>query len=82
MQLEVLYSAKKEMKANSAQYGVGIPASIVSQMLCEGQIQKAGVLLPENCVDPTILFRELEKRNMPIMIRGPADMVSWSTSRA
>ncbi|MGA2462489.1 MAG: saccharopine dehydrogenase C-terminal domain-containing protein [Candidatus Bathyarchaeia archaeon] len=82
MQLEVLYSAKKEWKASSAQYGVGIPASIVSQMLCEGQIQKAGVLPPENCVDPTILFKELEKRNMPIMIRGPAGMVSWSTSGA
>jgi len=75
LQLEVLYSAKKEWKASCAQYGVGIPASIVTQMLGKGVIEKKGVLPPENCVDPTTLFNELGKRDMPVTIRAPAEML-------
>lgn len=74
-QLEVLCSAKKVWKASSAQYGVGIPASIVAQMLGDGRIERRGVIPPENCVDPAALFSELEKRNMPVTIRGPADVL-------
>lgn len=72
-QLEVLCSAKKEWKASSAQYGVGIPASIVAQMLADGRIEKRGVIPPENCVDPIALFSELERRDLQVTIRGPAD---------
>jgi saccharopine dehydrogenase-like NADP-dependent oxidoreductase len=76
LQLEVLYSAKKEWKASCAQYGVGIPASIVTQMLGDGRIEKRGVIPPENCVDPTALFKELEGHNMHVTIRGPAGILS------
>jgi len=75
LQLEVLYRSKREWKASSAQYGVGIPASIVAQMLGRNQIERRGVLPPENCVDPTAMFSELAKRDMPVTITAPADFV-------
>lgn len=75
LQLEVFYRSKKEWKASSAQYGVGIPASIVAQMLGKGQIENRGVLPPEKCVDPTAMFSELEKRDMPVTIKAPADFL-------
>jgi saccharopine dehydrogenase-like NADP-dependent oxidoreductase len=76
IQLEVLCRSKREWKASSAQYGVGIPASIVAQMLGKGQIEKKGVLPPENCVDPEALFRELALRDMPVTVRTPAGFLS------
>jgi len=76
LQLEVLYYSKKEWKASSAQYGVGIPASIVAQILGDDQIEKKGVFPPENCVDPTNLFTELGKRDMPVTIRAPAEFLA------
>ena len=48
---------------------------IVAQMLGDGRIERRGVIPPENCVDPAALFSELEKRNMPVTIRGPADVL-------
>jgi len=75
-QLEVLYRSKKEWKASSAQYGVGIPASIVAQMLGDGRVEKRGVLPPENCVEPTTLFNELARRDMPVTIRAPAEFLA------
>jgi saccharopine dehydrogenase-like NADP-dependent oxidoreductase len=47
LQLEVLYPSKEEWKASSTQYGVGIPSSIVEQMLGAGQIQDWGMLFPD-----------------------------------
>jgi saccharopine dehydrogenase (NAD+, L-lysine-forming) len=76
IQLEVLYSAKKAWKVSCAQYGVGIPASIVAQMLGNEQIEKKGVLAPENCVNPTEFFRELRKREMPVNIRAPSELLT------
>ena len=75
LQLDVLCHSKREWRASSAQYSVGIPASIVAQMLGKGQIDRTGVLPPENCVNPTLLFNELAKRNMPVTIRAPAEFV-------
>jgi lysine 6-dehydrogenase len=75
LHLEVFSRSKKEWKVSSAQYGVGIPASVVAQMLGTGQIEGRGVLPPENCVDPTALFKELEKRDMPVTINAPAEFL-------
>jgi saccharopine dehydrogenase (NAD+, L-lysine-forming) len=75
LQLDVLYRSKREWRVSSAQYGVGIPASIVAQMLGSGQIDRRGVLPPENCVDPTSLFSELAKRDMPITISAPSEFL-------
>ena len=75
LQLEVLYRSKKEWKVSSAQYGVGIPASIVAQMLGRNKIQTKGVFAPENCVDPNNLFSELAKRDMPVTITAPSDFL-------
>jgi saccharopine dehydrogenase-like NADP-dependent oxidoreductase len=75
LQLHVLYRSKKEWRVSSAQYGVGIPASIVAQMLGRNQIERRGVLPPENCVDPTSLFSELAKRDMPVTITAPSEFL-------
>jgi saccharopine dehydrogenase (NAD+, L-lysine-forming) len=75
LQLEVFYRSKKEWRVSSAQYGVGIPASIVAQMLGGGQIERAGVVPPENCVNPATLFSELGRRAMPVTIRAPAEFL-------
>ena len=75
LQLDVLYSAKKEWKMSCAQYGVGIPSSIVAQMLGNNHIEKKGVLPPENCINPTDFFNELAKRNMPVSIRAPSELI-------
>jgi lysine 6-dehydrogenase len=75
LQLEVFYRSKKEWRVSSAQYGVGIPASIVAQMLGQEHIERRGVLPPENCVDPTTMFGELGKRDMPITIGAPAEFL-------
>jgi lysine 6-dehydrogenase len=77
LQLEVFCRSKKEWKASSAQYGVGIPASIVTQMLGDGRIERRGVFPPENCVDAPTMFSELGKRGMPVTIRGPAQFLGW-----
>jgi len=76
LQLDVLYSAKKEWKMSCAQYGVGIPSSIVAQMLGSDHIERKGVLPPENCINPTNFFNELTKRNMLVTIRGPSELIS------
>ena len=75
LELEVFYRSISEWRVSSAQYGVGIPASIVAQMLGGGQIDKTGVLPPENCVDPPTLFKELGLRDMPVTIRAPAEFL-------
>lgn len=75
LQLHVLYHSNREWRVSSAQYGVGIPASIVAQMLGSGEIERRGVLPPENCVNPSNLFSELAKRNMPIIISAPSEFL-------
>jgi len=76
LQLEVLYSAKREWKMSCAQYGVGIPSSVVAQMLGKNQIERKGVLPPENCISPVDFFNELAKRGMPVTIRAPSELIS------
>jgi len=75
LQLDVVYHSKREWRVSSAQYGVGIPASIVAQMLGRGQIDRTGVLPPENCVNPPFFFGELGKRDMPVTISAPSEFL-------
>lgn len=44
----------------------GIPPSIVAQMICSGEVKKAGVYSGEQCVPFIPYFRELAKREMPV----------------
>jgi saccharopine dehydrogenase-like NADP-dependent oxidoreductase len=44
---------------------VGIPSSIVAQMMLKGDIKKEpGVFGPEAIVDPELFFKELDKRKV------------------
>ncbi len=46
----------------------GVGASIVAQMIMTGAITKKGVVAPETCVPPEVMFSELEKRNIETSI--------------
>jgi len=64
--VEWIGHSKKEWGANAGEYLVGVPSSIVAQMLGRGEIVQRGVLLPENSVDPKRLIPELAKRGIKI----------------
>jgi saccharopine dehydrogenase-like NADP-dependent oxidoreductase len=64
--IDWLGHAKEEWGANAGEYLVGVPSSITAQMLAKQQINKKGVLLPENSVDPKTLMTELTKRGIRI----------------
>ena len=51
-----------------AQYGVGIPASIVARMIGSGMVKARGVLPPEACIDPVVFMRELRGYEFRIRI--------------
>ncbi|MET3288664.1 UNVERIFIED_CONTAM: lysine 6-dehydrogenase [Brevibacillus sp. OAP136] len=43
---------------------VGIPMAIATEMIARGQVNATGVITPEEAFDPTVVFRELEKRQI------------------
>jgi saccharopine dehydrogenase-like NADP-dependent oxidoreductase len=70
-----------------AQWGLGggivstaTPAAAAVRMLARGAITERGVLPPEGCVDPDVLFAELEPRGCRVEIEAaaavPGDMAS------
>ncbi len=64
--VEWMAHSKIEWRANSGEYLVGVPSSIVAQMLAKGEIRERGVLPPEKCVDPSIFISELTKREISL----------------
>jgi lysine 6-dehydrogenase len=62
-----------------AQWGLGggivstaTPAAAAVRMLARGSITERGVLPPEGCVDPDVLFAELEPRGCRVEIKAAA----------
>jgi lysine 6-dehydrogenase len=47
----------------------GFPVSITAQMIQDGTIQHHGVFCPEEIIPPTLFFKELQKRNIKLVIR-------------
>jgi len=66
--LEAIYPPRKDWGVSCSQYNVGIPGSIVAQMIAKGEIQQKGVLPPEKCVEPKLFFEELCKRGIRIYV--------------
>lgn len=66
--LDALYPPRKEWGVSCSQHNVGVPGSIVAQMIAKGKINQKGVLPPEKCVNPVEFFNELGKRGIEIHI--------------
>lgn len=50
----------------SSAFRTGICASIVTEMLCTGNISERGVFAPEGCVPPEKFFQELTRRGLEV----------------
>ncbi len=47
-------------------WNTGVAPSVVAQMIASGEIKRTGVVPPEISIQPDIMFKELEKRNMKV----------------
>ncbi|WP_042345524.1 saccharopine dehydrogenase family protein [Bacillus massiliigorillae] len=45
---------------------VGIPMAIATEIIAKGEVEKTGVIIPEEAFDPSAIFKELEKRGIYI----------------
>jgi lysine 6-dehydrogenase len=62
----LVHSYHEKYEVSALAYLTGVPLSIVSQMLAEGNISERGVLPPEVAVKPEPFFAELAKRGIRI----------------
>lgn len=66
--LDCLAHSSKKWRAAAGDIDTGVPPSIIAQMIANGKIKQRGALPPELCVPAEMFFRELEKRDMKIMM--------------
>jgi len=73
--VEVLayFKFDENWKVSASQKEVGVPASIVAQMILDGTIRGKGVKPPEQIVPTKQLFSELAKRDIKIKVRETYD---------
>lgn len=64
--MESIVRPHPKWKVSAGALDTGVPASIVGIMLAEGEINKKGVLAPEECIEPLSFFRELARRNINV----------------
>lgn len=69
---EIIFKYDDKWGVSAAQKEVGVPASIVAQMIASGTIKAKGVKPPEQIVPPRQLFRELQKRDIKIVNKEEA----------
>ncbi|KKU92110.1 MAG: Saccharopine dehydrogenase [Parcubacteria group bacterium GW2011_GWA1_48_11b] len=67
--VECFASPRPEWHAGAGDIDTACPASIVAQMIADGQVDQRGVLPPEIAVPVLSFFRELEKRGLHVTIR-------------
>ncbi|HEY9778312.1 MAG TPA: saccharopine dehydrogenase C-terminal domain-containing protein [Planktothrix sp.] len=75
VRLETTVLADKNWKVSCGALDTGVPPSIVAQMIAGKKISATGVLAPEVCVPPEMLFAELTKRSIKMrqeIINQPA----------
>ncbi|MBI2146877.1 saccharopine dehydrogenase NADP-binding domain-containing protein [Candidatus Woesearchaeota archaeon] len=60
--------SNKRWNIPAGSWDTGTPPSIIAQMMISGEIQKKGVLPPEQCIQPSLFFKKLRQRNMIILI--------------
>ncbi|MDQ7826724.1 MAG: saccharopine dehydrogenase NADP-binding domain-containing protein [Candidatus Eremiobacteraeota bacterium] len=64
--MESIVRPHSRWKVSAGALDTGVPASIIAQMIADGQIRKRGVLPPEVCVDTEQYFKELALREMKV----------------
>ena len=52
------------------------PAAAAVRLLARGAIAERGVLPPERCVDPDLMFSELEPRGCRVEVREAEEAIS------
>lgn len=65
--VEAHFKYDDKWKVSASQKEVGVPASIVAQMIASGVIKAKGVKPPEQLVTPRQFFNELHKRDIRIV---------------
>ncbi|HEY9682528.1 MAG TPA: saccharopine dehydrogenase C-terminal domain-containing protein [Oculatellaceae cyanobacterium] len=63
---ESLIYTDKIRKISCGALDTGVPPSVVTDMIVNGEIKGQGVLAPETCVPPKLLFERLAKRNIVV----------------
>jgi saccharopine dehydrogenase-like NADP-dependent oxidoreductase len=61
--------ANKRYNIPAGTYDTAVPASIVAQMIMDGEIAARGVMAPESCVEPELFFKELHRRGLVCLER-------------
>jgi lysine 6-dehydrogenase len=64
--IESIVRPHSRWKVSAGALDTGVPASIIAQMIAQGQIKERGVYPPETCVDPEAYFKELASREMNV----------------
>jgi lysine 6-dehydrogenase len=64
--MESIVRPHSRWKVSAGALDTGVPASIIAQMIAQGQIKERGVFPPEVCVDPEAYFKELASREMNV----------------
>ncbi|SOC43766.1 saccharopine dehydrogenase family protein [Salinicoccus kekensis] len=68
VKLELLTEYQSDWEASPTQYATAIPASIVAQMILNGEISGKGVKPAEQCVDPYKYIEHLKEKNVELEI--------------
>ncbi|WP_026575723.1 saccharopine dehydrogenase family protein [Bacillus sp. UNC438CL73TsuS30] len=68
VRLEVVTGYQKEWNVSPTQYATAVPASIVAQMILNGEVAEKGVKPPEKCIDPMKFLAYLKQKNVEVSI--------------
>ncbi|WP_066062254.1 saccharopine dehydrogenase family protein [Neobacillus soli] len=68
VKLELVTDYQPNWQVSATQYATAIPASIVAQMILNGDVIEKGVKPPEQCIDPRKFLSYLNQKNVNLNI--------------
>ncbi|OCA87184.1 saccharopine dehydrogenase family protein [Pseudobacillus wudalianchiensis] len=68
IKLELVTDYQPKWNVSATQYATAIPASIVAQMLLNGEVTEKGVKPPEKCIDPKKFLAYLREKSVEVNI--------------
>ncbi|MBU8877511.1 SDR family NAD(P)-dependent oxidoreductase [Bacillus sp. FJAT-29790] len=68
VRLELVTDCQDDWGVSATQYATAIPASIVAQMLLNGEVTEKGVKPAEQCIDPEKFLSYLKQKNVELYI--------------
>jgi saccharopine dehydrogenase-like NADP-dependent oxidoreductase len=66
LSLDVVVHPYEPWGVSALAYEIGVPPSIVAQMIGRGEVEAKGALPPEECIDPVRFLSELSRRAVQI----------------